>query len=164
MPVCSKMNLLGINLCKVAKEIDKRVGILKKSGKRNVIAYNKGVTDYKMADIIVIVDDQSNSILNVMVRNQIEYISVYGPRVGIYMIVATNPILNDQTFSKYYFSSRLSFRVNTKEISNFVIGDIKARYLSKLYISNFNTIATYFEVPFISDSDSTNIINYWKNI
>ena len=84
------------------------------------------------------------------------------------MIVATNPILNNQTFNRYYFSSRLSFRVNTKEISNFVIGDIKARYLSKpgsaYYISNFNTIATYFEVPFISDSDSTNIINYWKNI
>lgn len=168
MPVCSKVNLLGINLCKVAKEIDKRVGILEKSGKRNVIAYNKDVTDYKMADIIVIIDDQSNSILNEMVRNRIEYISVNGPRVGVYMIVATNPILNNQTFSRYYFSSRLSFRVNTKEISNFVIGDIKARYLSKpgsaYYISNFNTIATYFEVPFISDSDSTNIINYWKNI
>lgn len=167
MPVCGKVNLLGINLCKVAKEIDKRVDILGKFGKRNADAYNN-VSDNKMADIIVIIDDQSNSILNEMVRNQIEYISVNGPRVGVYMIIATNPILNNQIFTRYYFPSRLSFRVNTREISNFVIEDIKARYLSKpgvaYYISNFNTIATYHEVPFISDSDSTNIINYWMDI
>ncbi|MBD9107320.1 hypothetical protein EGP99_05880 [bacterium] len=166
MPVCGKVNLLGINLCKVAKEIDKRVDILGKFGKRNADAYNN-LSDNKMADIIVLIDDQSNSILNEMVRNQIEYISVNGPRVGVYMIIATNPILNNQTFTRYYFPSRLSFRVNTREISNFVIGDIKARYLSKpgaaYYISNFNTIATYLEVPFISDSDSTNIIDYWRN-
>lgn len=166
MPVCGKVNLLGINLCKVAKEIDKRVDILGKFGKRNADAYNN-LSDNKMADIIVLIDDQSNSILNEMVRNQIEYISVNGPRVGVYMIIATNPILNNQTFTRYYFPSRLSFRVNTREISNFVIGDIKARYLSKpgaaYYISNFNTIATYLEVPFISDGDSTNIIDYWRN-
>ena len=79
-------------------------------------AYNN-VANNKMADIIVLIDDQSNSILNEMVRNQIEYISVNGPRVGVYMIIATNPILNNQTFTRYYFPSRLSFRVNTREIS-----------------------------------------------
>ena len=166
-PVCRKVNLLGINLCKITEEINKRMNMLKKYEKRNVKAYNKDISVNKMCDIIVIIDDQSNSILNEMVRNHIEYISVNGPRVGVYMIVATNPVLNNQTFTRYYFPSRLCFRVNTREISNFVIGDIKARYLSKpgaaYYISNFNTVATYLEVPFITDSDSTNIINYWRN-
>ena len=53
-----------------------------------------------------------------------------------------------------------------KEISKSVIGECGAETLSPgmgYYISNFSTIPSLITVPFISENDTTRIIEYWKN-
>lgn len=82
--------------------------------------------------------------------------------------MATNLTLlkENQTVTRYYFPARLCFIVTTKEISKSVISECGAETLSPgmgYYISNFSTIPSLITVPFISENDTTRIIEYWKN-
>lgn len=167
--VCSSIEVLETYLRNISKEISNRVEMLTKYKKRSAIKYNEKIeSEFKMKDIIIIIDTQSDTLLSELVKRYIEYITIYGPRVNIYTIMATNLTLlkENQTFTRYYFPARLCFRVTTKEISKSVIGECGAETLSPgmgYYISNFSTIPSLITVPFISENDTTRIIEYWKN-
>ncbi len=176
-PVINDERKLSIVLKKIGVEIQRRYELLSDSNTKNVDGYNKYIDKLNetrpksdllkhLPSIVIILDDYSNLNSSNIINENIECILRKGWNINIYLIVVANHPSTQtiSTISKSNFPARLSFSVTSKRDSVTILDQEGAEKLSEqgsaLYKSSFSNNLVKVKIPFVSDDDISNIVNY----
>lgn len=168
-PVIISPTTLNFTLHKVSNEINSRLKLLSEKRLKNINQLNNSLEiDKRYPDIIVLIDDLTTINDNVEIFNSLEYIVYNGWNVNVYAIVIANYPSHKviPSISKQNFPARLSFRTASSSASRMIIDDVGAEKLTEpgtaLYISRYTERPIKIKVPYITDNDLENIIDYCK--
>ncbi len=167
-PIISDSKKLFFSLQKVCNIIDDRREKLSQTNTKNIDIYNiKVAENEKIFDLIVIIDDFNSFNISDETNELINYITTNGWYVNVFVIISSNhpsaKII--PTISKANFPARISFKVINSSASKIIINESGAEKLSgygtALYTSRLNNQIQKIKVPFITDEDINNIVEYW---
>lgn len=176
-PIINDERKLSIVLKKIGVEIQRRYELLSDSNTKNVTGYNSYINKLNetrsksdqlkyLPSIVIILDDYSNLNKTDIINENIEYISKNGWNANVYLIVVANHPSNEiiSTISKSNFPARISFRVTSKRDSMIILDQEGAEKLTKignaLYKSRFSIKPINVIIPFISDNDISNVVDF----
>ena len=166
-PIITDPKKLSTALKNICTEVRVRQEKLVEYSCKNIDIYNKKKTDGKtIPDLILFIDDFASFNSNDDINSSIEYITSNGWNVNVYVIIACNhPSASViPTVSKANFPARLSFKVASSQASQIILDEPGAEKLSgygnALYTSRITDKIVKVKVPYISDNDISNIVDY----
>ncbi len=151
-------------------EMDRRLELLSKAGKRNISSYNAAQKENKLPYIIIVIDELAD--LMVAAASEVEHciirIAQMARAVGIHLVLATQrPSVDIITgLIKANIPSRIAFSVASVVDSRTILDTAGAEKLlgrgDMLYTSAELSSPKRLQGAFVSDQEIKNIINYLK--
>ena len=152
-------------------EMFKRYKHMEQSGARNISSYNSK-TKEKMPYLVVVVDELADLMMSssIEVEQSLCRLAQLGRATGIHLIIATQrPSVDVLTgLIKANFPSRIAFGVTSQIDSRTILDSAGAEKLlgrgDMLYQPIDASRPSRIQGVFISDSEISKLVEYWKNI
>ena len=152
-------------------EMLKRYKHMEQSGARNISSYNSK-TKEKMPYLVVVIDELADLMMtsSVEVEQSLCRLAQLGRATGIHLIIATQrPSVDVLTgLIKANFPSRIAFGVTSQIDSRTILDSVGAEKLlgrgDMLYQPIDASQPSRVQGVFISDSEITKLVDYWKNV
>ncbi len=152
-------------------EMLKRYKHMEHSGSRNISSYNSKSKE-KMPYLVVVIDELADLMMtsSVEVEQSLCRLAQLGRATGIHLIIATQrPSVDVLTgLIKANFPSRIAFGVTSQIDSRTILDSVGAEKLlgrgDMLYQPIDASRPSRVQGVFISDSEITKLVDYWKNI
>ena len=144
---------------------------MEQSGARNISSYNSK-TKEKMPYLVVVIDELADLMMtsSVEVEQSLCRLAQLGRATGIHLIIATQrPSVDVLTgLIKANFPSRIAFGVTSQIDSRTILDSVGAEKLlgrgDMLYQPIDASQPSRVQGVFISDSEITKLVDYWKNV
>ena len=152
-------------------EMLKRYKHMEQSGARNISSYNSK-TKEKMPYLVVVIDELADLMMtsSVELEQSLCRLAQLGRATGIHLIIATQrPSVDVLTgLIKANFPSRIAFGVTSQIDSRTILDSVGAEKLlgrgDMLYHPIDASRPSRVQGVFISDSEITKLVDYWKNV